>query len=289
MPGANLRVARLQALAIAACCLIAVTVEAQSLDAMTFNIRYDNVEDGANAWEFRKAGVAGLLRFYEPDVLGIQEGEYHQVRYLAEALPHYRYAGVGRDDGRTGGEFSAIFYDSRRLKLLEEDTFWLSDTPAVASVGWDAALKRVCTYARFEDLAGSRQFWVFNTHFDHEGAFARAQSAALILDQIERLNADGLPVLLMGDFNAVPGSEPVTILTARFDDAKQKASEVRFGPEATHGGFRVSTPLTKRIDYIFTSPGDWHVLKYAVLDHTQDGNYYSDHLPVFIEAALRPR
>ena len=167
MPGANLRVARLHLCAVAICCLMAVAAEAESLEAMTYNIRYDTVDDGDNAWDFRKARVAGLLSFYEPDVLGLQEAEYHQVRYLRDALPRYRYIGVGRDDGRTGGEFSAIFYDSGRLKLLEDGTFWLSDTPAVPSLGWDAALKRVCTYARFEDRATSRQFWVFNTHFDH--------------------------------------------------------------------------------------------------------------------------
>jgi endonuclease/exonuclease/phosphatase family metal-dependent hydrolase len=273
--------------AVLACWLAAATAHAQSLEVMTYNIRYDNAEDGTNAWEFRKAGVASLLTFYAPDVIGIQEAEYHQVRYLDDAMPHYRYVGVGRDDGRTGGEFAAIFYDSRRLRVLDSSTFWLSGTPDVASLGWDAALKRVCTYARFQDLATSREFWVFNTHFDHEGAVARANSATLVRDQIDSLNADDDPVLLMGDFNALPDSQPISILRASFDDTKQEASQVRFGPDATFGGFRVDSPLTRRIDYIFTSPGDWGVLKYAVLNHSRDGSYYSDHLPVFVEVVMR--
>lgn len=274
--------------AILGCSLGVPGATAQPLEAMTYNIRYDTPDDGSNAWEFRRARVAGLLRFYEPDVLGLQEAEQHQLRYLAEALPGYRYVGAGRDDGLAGGEFAAIFYDTRRLDLLEDGTFWLSETPAVPSIGWDAALKRVCTYARFEDLATSRQFWVFNAHFDHQGAVARSKSATLIRNEIERLNADGIPVLLMGDFNALPESEPLAILAAGFDDSQRAASHVRLGPEGTFAGFRVGGDLTRRIDYILTSSGDWDVTRYAVLSHSQDAYYPSDHLPVFVEAEPAP-
>ena len=287
-PGAILRAGRPHLLAIVACCVLAVAAEAQPLEAMTYNIRYDTPDDGGNAWEFRKARVASLLSFHEPDVLGLQEAEAHQLRYLTEALPAYRYVGAGRDDGLAGGEFAAIFYDTRRLRLLEGSTFWLSETPAVPSVGWDAARKRVCTYARFEDLAASRQFWVFNAHFDHRGSVARTKSAALIRDEIARLNADGLPVLLMGDLNSLPDSEPLAILAAGFDDSRQVASPVRFGPDGTFAGFRVGGDLTRRIDYILMSSGDWNVTRYAVLSYSQDGHYPSDHLPVFVEAEPRP-
>jgi endonuclease/exonuclease/phosphatase family metal-dependent hydrolase len=288
MPDAILRAARSLLLAVVSCCLLAVAAEAQPLEAMTYNIRYATPDDGDNAWPSRKARVAALLNFYEPDVLGLQEAEHRQLRYLAEALPEYRYTGVGRDDGLTGGEFAPIFYDARRLRLLEGSTFWLSDTPAVPSIGWDAVLKRVCTYARFEDLATSRQFWVFNAHFDHLGSVARAKSAALIRDEIERLNVDELPVLLMGDFNALPGSEPLAILLASFDDTGRKASHVRFGPDGTYVGFRVGGEVPRRIDFILTSSGDWRVARYAVLSHSEDGHYPSDHLPVFIEAEPVP-
>ncbi|MDH4126242.1 MAG: endonuclease/exonuclease/phosphatase family protein [Gammaproteobacteria bacterium] len=266
--------------------LLLGSAHAQSIDAMSYNIRYDNPDDGENSWELRKAGLVNQLRFYAPDLFGIQEGEYQQVRYIDEALPEFAWVGVGREDGLTGGEFSAIYYDTRRLKVLQDSTFWLSDTPAEVSIGWDAAIKRVCTYALFEDLASSQKFWVFNTHFDHIGVMAREQSAMLIRAQIARINEQDYPVLLMGDFNAEPDSKPIATLTASFEDASTVA-RLRFGPDGTRGGFYVAEPITRRIDFIFTSPGDWEVLKYAVLSDSLDMKYYSDHLPVFVEVALR--
>lgn len=258
----------------------------QPMTAMTYNIRFDNPEDGENAWDLRKAGLVNQLKFYEPDVFGIQEGEYHQVQYIDEALPDYAYVGVGREDGKTGGEFSSIHYDTKRLRVLEQGTFWLSDTPSEVSIGWDAAIKRVCTYARFEDLATKREFWAFNTHFDHIGETARVNSAALIRDKIAEINQQGLPVILTGDFNAEPGSVPITTLSEKFEDTSQTAM-LNFGPEGTRSGFAVEGPVTRRIDFIFASPGDWDVLKYAVLSDSDNMKYYSDHLPVFAEFSMR--
>lgn len=277
--------------------LSSAAVPAQTIEAMTYNIRLDTETDGADAWDFRKKGLVDQIRFHEPDVLGIQEGLFHQVEYLDTSLPDYSYVGVGRDDGEKGGEFSAIFYDTRRLERLEHGTFWLSESPEQASVGWDAALKRICTYAAFKDLTSSQTFWVFNTHFDHRGEVAREKSAALIMAQIDKINEQGNPVLLMGDFNAVPGSAPISTVMDSMSDAKKEASFVTFGPDGTvrfrsdetAGRFGVDQPVTRRIDYIFTSKGNWNVLKYAVLTDSNKLKYYSDHLPVFVEATPLPK
>ena len=135
---------RLTAMAISLSALmLSLPAASQAIEAMTYNIRFDNPDDGENAWDLRKAGLVDQLKFYEPDLFGIQEGEVQQVRYIAGALPEFAWVGVGREDGKSGGEFSAIFYDTRRLKVLDEGTFWLSATPAVPSLGWDAAINRV--------------------------------------------------------------------------------------------------------------------------------------------------
>jgi endonuclease/exonuclease/phosphatase family metal-dependent hydrolase len=273
--------------------LFAAGVQAQTINAMTYNIRLDTESDGADAWEFRKHGLTDQIKFHEPDVLGIQEGLYHQVEHLNDALHDYSYVGVGRDDGGKSGEFSAIFYDTRSLERLEHGTFWLSESPEIASVGWDAALKRICTYAAFKHLSSSQTFWVFNTHFDHKGEVAREQSAAMIISQIDRINVQGDPFLLMGDFNAVPASSPISTILDSMDDAKEQASLVAFGPDGTvrfradetAGRFGIDQPITRRIDYIFVSKGNWNVFKYAVLTDSSNLKYYSDHLPVFVEAA----
>lgn len=263
-------------------CLMSSLATAQSLEAMTYNIRFDTPRDGENTWSLRKENLVDQIRFHEPDVLGIQEGEYHQVEYLDAALPEFSYVGVGRDDGENAGEFSAIFFDKRRLTALDSGTFWLSRTPNEPSRSWDAAIKRICTYARFRDMDSSRMFWVFNTHFDHIGVLARRRSARLVVNQIATLNTEGEPVLLMGDFNAVPGSEPIQTILRQFTDTKVEA-ESTFGPEGTGTGFYVTRPPSRRIDYIFASYSDWRVTKHAVLTDSRDQRYFSDHLPVFIE------
>ncbi len=101
----------------------------------------------------------------------------------------------------------------------------------------------------------------------------------------------------MGDFNSVPGSAPISTITDKMNDAKEHASLVAFGPDGTvrfrpdesAGRFGVDQPVTRRIDYIFTSKGDWNVLKYAVVTDSNKLKYYSDHLPVYVEAALLER
>ena len=283
-------------LALAVCVPLTACVHVQPIEAMTYNIRLDTESDGADAWDFRKQGLVDQIKFHEPDVLGIQEGLLHQVEHINAALPDYSYVGAGRDDGKQGGEFSAIFYDTRRLERLAHGTFWLSESPDQASVGWDAALKRICTYARFKDLGSSQTFWVFNTHFDHKGVVAREKSAELITAQIDKINVHEDPVLLMGDFNAVPGSAPIRAIMESMNDAKEQASVVAFGPDGTvrfrpnetAGRFGIDQPVTRRIDYIFTSKGNWRVLKYAVLTDSNNLKYYSDHLPVFMEAKPMP-
>ena len=156
---------------------------------MTYNIRFDNPDDGDNRWDKRKEFLADQIRSQEPDVLGIQEGLLHQVAFLAESLPDYEYVGVGRDDGKKKGEF----YNSRKLRLTDSGTFWLSETPSKVSVGWDAALPRICTWARFLPAAGGKSLVVFNTHFDHKGAKARYESARLILRKIAEITGGDEP------------------------------------------------------------------------------------------------
>ena len=141
----------------------------QPLRVLTYNIRYDNPQDGENAWEKRRDFLCGQLEFYGPDVVGVQEALHHQLMYMNEKMPGFRYVGAGRDDGGTAGEYSAIFYRAGRLELLDSGTFWLSPTPEKPSKGWDAALNRVCTFALLRDTASGQTWWIFNTHFDHIG------------------------------------------------------------------------------------------------------------------------
>ncbi|MFO8145983.1 MAG: endonuclease/exonuclease/phosphatase family protein [Gillisia sp.] len=251
------------------------------IELMSYNIKYANENDGENSWSFRKDHLGSQIKFYQPDIFGVQEAVLAQLEYFEEKMPDYNYVGAGRDDGKIKGEFSAIFYDSTRFEVLKEDTFWLSETPGKVSVGWDAALPRVCTYAKFRDKNSRENFWVFNTHFDHIGEKAREESAGLIWKMIQELNSEDLPVVLMGDLNLEPNAPGIKFLSEKLNDSKTIA-ELDFGPEGTFNGYNFNEPVTRRIDYIFTSKGDIAVKKYAILSDSKDLKYPSDHLPVFV-------
>ncbi|MGM0391433.1 MAG: endonuclease/exonuclease/phosphatase family protein [Bacteroidota bacterium] len=251
------------------------------IELMSYNIKYANENDGENSWSLRKDHLGSQIKFYQPDIFGVQEAVLAQLEYFEEKMPDYNYVGAGRDDGKIKGEFSAIFYDSTRFEVLKEDTFWLSETPGKVSVGWDAALPRVCTYAKFRDKNSRENFWVFNTHFDHIGEKAREESAGLIWKMIQELNSEDLPVVLMGDLNLEPNAPGIKFLSEKLNDSKTIA-ELDFGPEGTFNGYNFNEPVTRRIDYIFTSKGDIAVKKYAILSDSKDLKYPSDHLPVFV-------
>ncbi|MAB48053.1 MAG: endonuclease/exonuclease/phosphatase [Flavobacteriaceae bacterium] len=264
--------------------LITFSVASQDLKIMTYNIKLDYPKEGKNSWTNRKPFMVKQIKFYEPDVLGVQEAMPNQMKDLDSLLTNYSFVGVGRDDGKDEGEYSAIFYKKNDLEVVESSTFWLSQTPDKVSMGWDAVCNRVCTYALFQDKKTNKKFWVFNTHFDHVGKEARTKSAVLILDKIKSLNKEGSPVFLTGDFNMDPDHESIDYITQTLKDSKA-ISEIDFGPEGTFNGFHFDQPVTRRIDYIFVSE-DVEVNKYAVLSDNWNMQYPSDHLPVLIEAKL---
>ena len=259
--------------------LVSMSGLSQTTALMSYNIRYDNTWDMENNWQNRKAGVVKLISDYKPAILGIQEGLIHQVQYIDSCLLNYSYIGVGGEDGKTRGEFSAIYYDTSELKVLENSTFWLSETPDSISIGWDAALERICTYGLFENRITKERMWVFNTHFDHKGIIARENSAQLILDKIHQLNTQDYPVVLMGDFNLTPDEKPILELSQQLDDAQLLSRKKHKGPEGTFNGF--TDVSDKKIDYFFTK--NLEVLSHQHLnDKLESGKPISDHLAVLV-------
>lgn len=261
---------------------------------MSFNIRYDEPLDGENAWPNRKSLVVRLIRLHQPDLIGVQEALKRQLDDLSELLPEYVWIGVGRADGKSGGEFSAILYRRNRFTLLESATFWLSESPDVPSKGWDAAFPRIVTWAKFSDKETKRVFFHFNTHFDHRGTRAREESGRLLLRRIDVLTRR-LPVLITGDFNFTESSYAYQILTAKGAESKHAALALRDarylsehghqGPTSTFNEFKALV-TDKKIDYVFVK-GNVRVLEHAVLSDTWDGRYPSDHLPVLAEVVVQ--
>jgi len=258
-------------------------VYAQSLKLMTYNIRLELASDGENDWTQRKSFFTSQIKFYEPDIFGVQEATPNQVTDISNLLSQYNYTGKGRDgDGK--GESSGIYYKKDRFILKQTNTFWLSETPDTISKGWDAAYNRVCTYGLFKDKKTKKLFWLFNTHLDHIGEIARTKGIQLILSRITTLNKKSYPVIFMGDFNSEPNTERILGLKKIMDDCRDVSIEKPFGPAGTFNGFKHNEPVTRLIDYIFISKSRiLKVKKYAVLSDSNNLRYPSDHLPVYVE------
>jgi endonuclease/exonuclease/phosphatase family metal-dependent hydrolase len=260
--------------------------DADALRVMSFNLRYDNPGDGLNRWSNRKDRVAALIRYHGADVIGVQEALLGQLVDLETRLPGFARVGVGRSDGKTAGEFSAILYRTDRFTLDDSGTFWLSPTPETpGSKGWDTAIERIATWARFRDRVTGCQWLHLNTHFDHVGQVARAESARLIRRRLSTLAA-GRPVVVTGDLNTEPTDEPYRVLTrdaidqaiAPLTDAYVSSRTGSYGPSGTWNAF-TAIEAGRRIDYVLVSE-PVVVYQHAILSDRWDDRFPSDHLPV---------
>ncbi|MDX2284125.1 MAG: endonuclease/exonuclease/phosphatase family protein [Bacteroidia bacterium] len=261
------------------------------LRVMSFNIRLNTASDGYNAWPLRLDLVESMIRFHQADLLGVQEALPSQMDDLGRMLPDFERWGAARDTG-AWGEYSALWYRRSRLERLAGGTFWLSETPDQMSKGWDAALNRIATWAIFRDRLSGARVLCMNTHFDHRGEEARRQSAWLIRRRIRELNPEGLPVLLLGDFNSNPESEPYRILISPESpgplvDALNISILPHHGPSSTWSGFSFPGQPGQRIDYLFVQ-GPVRVLRHGALSESWSGRFPSDHLPVLAEVLLNP-
>lgn len=254
----------------------------QDLKVMSFNIRLNVDSDKENSWTNRKQDVTDLLTYYHPDYFGVQEALPDQMKDIKNGLKNYDYVGVGRDDGKEKGEFSAIFYDTNRLQVLSSGTFWLSETPEKPSKGWDAALNRICTYAVFRDKKSKKEFMALNLHFDHIGNVARVKSSELILKKIKEINPKNLPVILSGDFNLTEDSEPIKIISQNLQDTFYHSETMHYGPKGTFTGFNVNEVPKDRIDYIFVKGFKIKSHRH-INDRRENLLYPSDHFPVLAD------
>ena len=254
-------------------CLLAVAsyaLSAQELYIGQYNIRNANAKDVAagNGWERRCPVVCDILRVESFDIFGSQEVLHSQMEDLQRALPEYGFVGVGRNDGKTEGEYAPIFFKKDRIKCLQSGTFWLSETPdVVGSVGWDAKYTRICTWGQFKDLKSGKKFWMFNLHMDHRGVEARRQSCHLVLAKVKEM-CGKQPYILTGDFNVDQKNEIYNIIadSGAFHDSYETA-HVRFAETGPMNYFKVNYKTDRRIDHVFLSP-QFKALDYKLMTYS---------------------
>ena len=277
-------------LSVLSFCLIMACSFVHTPRVLSYNIRLDTTADGVNQWGKRKERVADLLRKQAPSIFGVQEALHNQMLDFQALMPDYAWYGAGRDDGKTKGEYSGIFYHKKYLVAQDSGTFWLSETPTVpGSKSWDAAITRVCSWVklRIKD-SHQRSFFVFNTHFDHIGDKARLESMKLIANKVKEI-ATNYDYVLMGDFNCEPTSPPYAVAQDKslwnLTDAWAADPANADAKPCTFTGFKVEGAECRRIDYIFLSP--FFKVKSCRIINDNDGTHYpSDHLPVVADLEL---
>ena len=245
------------------------------LSVMSFNLRYDEPADEENQWDNRKESCIAMLNEVKPTVLGIQEGLHNQVSYLDDNLQNYNYVGVGRDDGYSGGEYAAIFYDEAIVVLIDNGDFWLSETPEYPSLGWDSNNIRICTWAKFRDINKNNEFYVFNTHFDHKGKTAQKESSKLIVQKIQEITESGLPIFITGDFNMLIGNSRLEPIKNIYFSAQRFAD--RSDDNKSYNAFGLGI-ISRNIDFIFYN--NLRAVSYKTIVKDYGVPYISDHYPI---------
>ncbi|MGI6222742.1 MAG: endonuclease/exonuclease/phosphatase family protein [Prevotella sp.] len=259
---------------------------AHAIDVMTFNVRLDVASDGVNAWTNRKADVGLMLRYYSPDLIGMQEVRPNQLTDLRSMMTDYGQVGVGRDDGKDAGEHCPIFYNKKRFTLLKHGDFALGeDTKAFGQKAWDASYPRMATWVIVKDQLSGKQLAYVNTHLDNDGRLARVEGIRLVLSMMKKL-APGLPLIVTGDFNCTE-QEPLDVLRAAGMVNTREASPIVYGPAWSFHDFgRLPIAQRELLDYIFVSP-DFTVDRYRVVDDKPDTHWLSDHCPVMGRILLK--
>ncbi len=258
---------------------------AESLRVMSFNIRYANTADGADAWSQRTELFFNTVNAFGPDLIGFQEVIAVQHDAITARLSDYAFTGVARDDGKRKGEWSPIGYRKSRFTAVAQGDFWLSETPeTIGSKSWDAAITRICSWVRLRETATGREFIFANTHFDHKGVVARQEASRVISTRLPLIAAH-LPALLTGDLNINEDNPAYAVLTRptapeaiRWIDAFRAVHPTRAPDELTFHAFKGGT-IGSRIDFIFHT-ADFTTTAAAIDRTARAGRYPSDHYPV---------
>lgn len=268
---------KLLAILLLFACAIATNAQNDTVAVISFNIRYNNPDDGDNIWENRRDNAVIMVNMENPDFLCVQEAYYVQLSYLLNSLQKYSYIGLGRDDGKQGGEHMAILYRKDRFEVVEHGDFWLSETPDVCSRGWDAVCHRIVTWGYFLDKQTGKHVYCFNTHLDHVGEVARRESVKLITQRIKEIVKDKkAPVFLTGDFNSDINSEIFDPLKKVLKQARKDAPVT--DSKGTFNGWG-SAPNNIVIDHIFYKNAKPMVFK--TLNENKYGRaLISDHYPI---------
>ncbi len=260
---------------------VSIQPNAESITMMSCNVRCLTPLDlGKKSWFYRADLLLDVIVDQAPGIIGFQEATRWQYDYMVDVLTGYDSV-IDYRDSSLASEGCPVFFNTSLYTLKDKGSFWLSETPEVMSKDWGAAHYRICSYVILTDRESGKDFLVFNTHLDHVSDEARINGIAVVLDKIAQFG--GLPSVIMGDFNALEGSETYTSAVTHFMDAQYAAEATMEGHTYQNWG---NPDKYKRLDYFMISKTGWHALRYAVVDPVRNGIYTSDHCPIVLEMVL---
>lgn len=249
--------------------------EVEPLSIISFNIRYDNPDDGEHAWENRKEACLSMFKELRPDIFGLQEALETQLEYLKDSLSQYQTVGLGRDPKSDKNEYCPVFFLKDKFELLDSKTFWLSETPEMPSKGWDSKYNRIATWVHLKDRKTSKEVIYLNTHFDHKGKLARYESSKLLIESLKSIGENSVPILVSGDFNALPNDSLFIPIKDYLQDLRMTVAS-NDSMQTTNGWG--TEPPSKVIDYIFFKQIE--PVSYTVITKNYSVPYISDHYPI---------
>jgi endonuclease/exonuclease/phosphatase family metal-dependent hydrolase len=230
---------------------------------LTYNIYHGEDANGGSNLD----AVAGIINSLEPALVALQEvdnktGRAKELDLTAELSLRTGMQGIfGKAMDYGGGYGEAVL---SRHPVIETKNNLL---PHTSKAEPRAALKVLI------ELPGGMKIAFVGTHLDHQRDQSnRMMQAKRIIELYENYD---LPIVLAGDLNATPDSDPINLLGRQWSDAAQDNSQPTFP----------SVKPARRIDYIMYKPkGRWKVVEVRVIDE----KVASDHCPVFAVLELLP-
>lgn len=260
-----------------------LAASAQEFRVASLNIHYVARGQEALSWERRRDAVREAVGDIDADILAFQEmetfvggsfnQENRQLDWVLEHYPEYR-AGAITDDAATFPNTQPILYQSDRFSLVDHGWFFYSDTPDVIySDTFNGSYPAFSTWVVLSDDQSGQRVKVVNNHLDYGSGSNRRQSADLILDRISGEIEAGVPLVLVGDFNAPWFWSPM----GRFRAGGLEL--VSPGGPTFH--FNRGLGLLPAIDHIMISDPLDDVDGVRRLTRDYDGVFPSDHYPIW--------
>ncbi len=232
---------------------------------VTANLRSQNDDDRENSFNNRSELLKAFFTERNFDIVAVQELSQDGLKRIEDCFEDYCAAVFPRDLSGED-EAPAIFFKVSKFELMGMEARALSDTDQV--VGSRFLDQSICPRSyhllRLRDKETRKQFFVINTHFDHEGEGARLEAAKQIIARIKDLekrdnqeyiaykrDSEIIPLIFCGDLNEDKDAAGVQYL-----ENSKIIKDITPNLDFSYHGFKPEEEKENtRIDFIYITEG----------------------------------